>query len=145
MGWCSAGNVAKSPYRMTLDSKAETLLGKFPCPFPCPLLTIILLSIFVPFLVQCWLLFLFAYLILTWFMSQAFWNCWNLLSFIGVETSHRRGIEKRSVIDVVTSIINGVATGMNFLQLWGEERALRFRTGTTSLWFNHNTCLMKPE
>ncbi|XP_024856669.1 trophoblast Kunitz domain protein 1 [Bos indicus x Bos taurus] len=29
----------------------------------------------------------------------------------GVETSHRRGVEKRSVIDVVTSIINGVATG----------------------------------
>ncbi|XDB56808.1 hypothetical protein AB1E18_010269 [Capra hircus] len=29
----------------------------------------------------------------------------------GVETSHRRGLEKRSVIDVVTSIINGVATG----------------------------------
>ena len=66
-------------------------------------------------------------------MSQAFWNCWNLLSFIGVETSHRRGIEKRSVIDVVTSIIDGVATGMNFLQLWGEERALRLRTGTTGL------------
>ncbi|XP_070656775.1 trophoblast Kunitz domain protein 1 [Bos indicus] len=29
----------------------------------------------------------------------------------GVETSHRRGVEKRSVVDVVTSIINGVATG----------------------------------
>ena len=47
-----------------------------------------------------------------------------LHSYIGVETSHRRGPEKRSVIDVVTSIIDGVATGVNFLQLWGEERAL---------------------
>ena len=44
--------------------------------------------------------------------------------FIGVETIHRRGPEKRSVIDVVASIIDGVATGVNFLQLWGEERVL---------------------
>ena len=78
------------------------------CSFPSPVLTTIL----------------FAYLILTWFMSQTSWNCWNLLSFIGVETSHGRGPEKRSVIDVVTSIIDGVATGVNFLQLWGEERVL---------------------
>ena len=53
--------------------------------------------------------------------------------FIGVETSHRRGLEKRSVIDVVTSIIDGVATGENFLQLWGDKRAPRLRTGTTGL------------
>ena len=64
-------------------------------------------------------------------MSQASSNCWNLLSFIGVETSHRKGLEKRSVIDVVTGIMDGVATGENFLELWGEERALRLRTGTT--------------
>ncbi|KAM9683369.1 trophoblast Kunitz domain protein 1-like [Dama dama] len=34
----------------------------------------------------------------------------------GVETSHRRGLEKRSVIDVVTSIIDGVATGTKIVQ-----------------------------
>nr|CAI9712775.1 unnamed protein product [Rangifer tarandus platyrhynchus] len=35
---------------------------------------------------------------------------------IGVETSHRRGLEKRSVIDVVTSIIDGVATGTKIVK-----------------------------
>ncbi|XP_043738771.1 trophoblast Kunitz domain protein 1 [Cervus elaphus] len=34
----------------------------------------------------------------------------------GVETSHRRGLEKRSVIDVVTSIIDGVATGTKIVK-----------------------------
>uniref|UniRef100_A0A452G0E3 BPTI/Kunitz inhibitor domain-containing protein n=1 Tax=Capra hircus TaxID=9925 RepID=A0A452G0E3_CAPHI len=34
----------------------------------------------------------------------------------GVETSHRRGPVKRSVIDVVTSIINGVATGTKIVE-----------------------------
>ncbi|XP_044783534.2 trophoblast Kunitz domain protein 1 isoform X2 [Bubalus bubalis] len=34
----------------------------------------------------------------------------------GVETSHRRGPEKRSVIDVVTSIIDGVATGTKIVK-----------------------------
>ncbi|XP_027414009.1 trophoblast Kunitz domain protein 1-like [Bos indicus x Bos taurus] len=34
----------------------------------------------------------------------------------GVETSHRRGLQKRSVIDVVTSIINGVATGTKIVK-----------------------------
>ncbi|ELR47121.1 hypothetical protein M91_03957, partial [Bos mutus] len=34
----------------------------------------------------------------------------------GVETSHRRGVEKRSVIDVVTSIINGVATDTKIVE-----------------------------
>ncbi|XP_005688766.2 PREDICTED: trophoblast Kunitz domain protein 1 [Capra hircus] len=34
----------------------------------------------------------------------------------GLETSHRRGLEKRSVIDVVTSIINGVATGTKIIE-----------------------------
>ena len=48
-----------------------------------------------------------------------------------METSQRKGLEKRSVIDVVTGIMDGVATGENFLELWGEERALRLRTGTT--------------
>ncbi|KAM9683368.1 trophoblast Kunitz domain protein 1-like [Dama dama] len=34
----------------------------------------------------------------------------------GVETSQRKGLEKRSVIDVVTSIIDGVATGTKIVQ-----------------------------
>uniref|UniRef100_A0A452GB12 BPTI/Kunitz inhibitor domain-containing protein n=1 Tax=Capra hircus TaxID=9925 RepID=A0A452GB12_CAPHI len=46
----------------------------------------------------------------------------------GLETSHRRGPEKRSTKNTIKSIIRGVSTGVNFLQLWGEERALRLRT-----------------
>ena len=80
---------------------------------PCPLLTTIS----------------FAYFILTCFMPQACWNYWNFLSFIGLETSHRRGPEKRSVIDVATSIIDGIDTGVNFLLLWGRKRALKWRLG----------------
>ncbi|XDB56809.1 hypothetical protein AB1E18_010270 [Capra hircus] len=34
----------------------------------------------------------------------------------GLETSHRRGPEKRSVIDVVSGIINGVATGTKIIE-----------------------------
>ena len=104
-----------------------------------------LLSIFTPSLVHCWLPFYLHIWSLAWFMSQASWNCWNLLSFIGVETSHRLGPEKHSAIDVVKNIIDGVITGLNFLYLWGEERALRLRTGTTGQWFYQNTCLVKPQ
>ena len=98
-----------------------------------------LLSIFIPSLVHCWLLFYLHIWSLAWFLSQASWNCWNLLSFIGVETSHQLGPEKRSVIDVVKNIIDSVITGLNFLHLWGEERALRLRTGATGPWFNQNS------
>ena len=77
-------------------------------------------------------------------MSQASWNCWNLLLFIGVETSRRRGPEKRSVIDVVTSIIDGVATGVNFLQLWGEERVLIWEQAPLPYEFNQKAYLKKP-
>uniref|UniRef100_A0A8B9XPL3 BPTI/Kunitz inhibitor domain-containing protein n=1 Tax=Bos mutus grunniens TaxID=30521 RepID=A0A8B9XPL3_BOSMU len=49
----------------------------------------------------------------------------------GLETSHRRGPKKHSTKDMIKNIIRGVATGANFLQLRGEERALRLRTGAT--------------
>ena len=82
---------------------------------------------------------------LSWCMSPASWNSWNLLSFIGLETSHRRGPEKRSIIDVISHVIDGVVKGLNFFHLWGEERALGLRTITTGQQFNQYACLVKPQ
>ncbi|KAM9683367.1 trophoblast Kunitz domain protein 1-like [Dama dama] len=48
----------------------------------------------------------------------------------GVETSHKRVLEKRSVVHVVKSILGGVIKGLIFLYFWGEERALIFGTST---------------
>uniref|UniRef100_A0A8C6CSQ4 BPTI/Kunitz inhibitor domain-containing protein n=1 Tax=Moschus moschiferus TaxID=68415 RepID=A0A8C6CSQ4_MOSMO len=42
----------------------------------------------------------------------------------GLETSHRRRLEKRSVIDLVSVFIDAVVTGLNFSHLWGEERMM---------------------
>ena len=81
----------------------------------------------------------------SWFMGQASWNSWNLLSFIGLETSHGRRLEKRSVIDLISVFIDAVVTGLNFLHLWGEERTLRLRTVTTGQWFSQYPCLVKPQ
>ena len=39
----------------------------------------------------------------------------DLLSFLGVETIHKRGIEKRSVLPVVKGILGGVLKGLFFL------------------------------
>ena len=62
-------------------------------------------------------------------MDQASCNSLALLSFLGLETSHKEGIEKRSVLPVVTGILGGVLKGLFFLHLWGEDRALRLGTG----------------
>ena len=77
-------------------------------------------------------------------MGQASLNSWNLLSFIGLETSHRRGPEKRSTKDMIKNIIRGMATGVNFLQLWGEERVLIWEQAPLSYEFNQNAYLKKP-
>ena len=82
---------------------------------------------------------------LSWFMGQASLNSWNLLSFIGLETSHGRRLEKRSVTDLISAFMDAVVIGLNFLHLWGEERALRLRTVTTGQWFSQYTCLVKPQ
>ena len=55
----------------------------------------------------------------------------DLLSFLGVETIHKQGIEKRSVLPVVKGILGGVLKGLFFLYFWGEERTLRVGTVLT--------------
>ncbi|KAB0337812.1 hypothetical protein FD754_024969 [Muntiacus muntjak] len=50
---------------------------------------------------------------------------------ICVETSHKPGLEKRSVKKVIKSILGGVIKGLFFLHLWGEDRALRLGTVPT--------------
>ena len=57
-------NKKHSPVWLPSGTKADTVLVKSPGPFPCPLLTIILLYIFVSCLVHCWLFFYSPYLIL---------------------------------------------------------------------------------
>ena len=78
-------------------------------------------------------------------MSPASWNSWNLLYFIGLETSHRRAPEKRSIIDVIRNVIDGVVKGLNFFHLWGEGQALGLRTITTGQGFSQYACLVKPQ
>ena len=135
---CAAGNCKKEPSVGWPMDQGWDNIRKVSRPFPmspffffsCLLLTIV----HSPYLISPLSTvdtILFAYFILTCFMPQACWNCWNLLSFIGLETGHRRGPEKRSVIDVATSIIDGIDTGVNFLLLWGKKRALKLRTGPT--------------
>ena len=41
-----------------------------------------------------------------------------------METSHKHGLEKRSVKKVFKKILGGVIKGLFFRFLWGEERAL---------------------
>ncbi|KAB0338294.1 hypothetical protein FD755_025288 [Muntiacus reevesi] len=48
-----------------------------------------------------------------------------------VETNHKHGLEKRSVLPVVKGILGGVLKGLFFLHLWGEDRALRLGTVPT--------------
>ena len=55
----------------------------------------------------------------------------DLLSFLGVETSHKQRLEKRSVKKVFKKILGGVIKGLFFRFLWGEERALRLGTVLT--------------
>ena len=57
-------NKKHSPMWLPSGTKADTVLVKSPGPFPCLLLTIILLYIFVSCLVHCWLFFYSPYLIL---------------------------------------------------------------------------------
>ena len=57
---------------------------------------------------------------------------WNFLFFIDVETSHKRVLEKRSVVHVVKSVLGGVIKGLIFLYFGGEERAPIF--GTSNHW-----------
>ena len=64
-------------------------------------------------------------------MDQASCNSLDLLSFLGVETSHKQGIEKRSVLPVVKGILGGVLKGLFFVHLWGEDRAPRLGPGPT--------------
>ena len=146
--WISRGTAEKTrnttPCGFAPVTKADTMLVESLGPFLCPLLTIILLYIFVLSLVHFYY-FVMHIWSLSWCMDQDSWNSWNLLSFIGLETSHRRRLEKRSLIDLVSVFIDAVATGLNFLNLWGEERALRLRTVTTGQWFSHYICLVKPQ
>ena len=115
--------------RLTLDTKAETLLGKSPVPFPCPVLT----TVYYPYL---FLRPLFTTILLCIFdPCFSSWTrppeIWNFLSFIGVETSQKRVLEKRSVVHVVKSILGGVIKGLIFLYFWGEKTALIWGTVTT--------------
>ena len=65
------------------------------------------------------------------FWAQNSRNSWNLLSFIGLETNHTRELEKRSVVNVIKSVLGGVITGLSFLHIWGKDRALRLGTVPT--------------
>ena len=125
-------------------TKADTTLEKSPGPFLCPVLTI-LLSILSSSLSTVDYYFIMHIWCLSCCMSPASWNSWNLLSFIGLETSHRRAPEKRSIIDVIRNVIGGVVKGLNFFHLWGEGRALGLRTITTGQGFNQYACLVKPQ
>lgn len=101
-----------------------------------------------PYLISslsCWLLFHLHISSLLASCPRLAETIKDFLSFIGLETSHRRGPEKRSVIDVATSIIDGIDTGVNFLLLWGRKRALKWRLGPIGYWFNQNACLVKPQ
>lgn len=111
-----------------LGTKAETVLVKSPGPFPFPFhyyffihicfsaLSTVDYSFYSPYLDPC----------LVWRPRSL--KLSEFPFFIGLETSHRRGPEKHSTKNTIKSIIRGMFTGVNFLQLWGEERALRLRT-----------------
>ncbi|KAJ1076389.1 hypothetical protein K5549_002429 [Capra hircus] len=49
----------------------------------------------------------------------------------GLETNHTRELEKRSVVNVIKSVLGGVITGLSFLHIWGKDRALRLGTVPT--------------
>ena len=119
-------------------------ISKVSRPSPLSSFDYYLIIHIVPFLVHCWLTLLCIWS-LSWCMGQASWNSWNLLSFIGLETSHRRGPEKRSIIDVISHVIDDVVKGLNFFHLWGEGRALGLRTITTGQQLNQYACLVKPQ
>ena len=62
-----------------------------------------------------------------------------------MKTSHKHGLEKRSVREVFKKILGGVIKGLFFLYLWWEEKALRLGTVLTGQWFNQNTRLVKLQ
>ena len=61
---------------LSRGTEAGKIWVKSPGPFICPLLTIILLFIYLTYIWS-----------LSWFMVQASWNSWNLLSLIDHETT----------------------------------------------------------
>ena len=67
--------------------------------------------------------YFYPYLIIVLVHGPGLLQLLDLLSFLGVETIHKQGIEKRAVLPVVKGILGGVLKGLFFLYLWGEERA----------------------
>ena len=129
-----AGRASNSPCVVGCGIKADTALLKSPGPFPC-------------------LFFDCYYLIHVWslpcFMDQASWNSWNLLSFIGHVMTSRAQLKNHTVEESPTFntqqlILSEKNKGLYFLCLWGEERAPRLRSVTTSQWPVANDSINKP-
>ena len=80
------------------------------------------LSKFFPSFVHCWWLFYYLYLIVVLVHGPGFLQLLDLLSFLGVETMHKQGIEKRSVFPVVKGILGGVLKGLCSSCSSGERR-----------------------
>ena len=89
--------------------KADIILAKSPGLFPCPLLTIILLSMFDRFLIH----------------GPKLMKMLEFLSFIVAELFKGMGF------DEIKGLAQTMSKGLNFLYLWGEGRDLRLRLVTT--------------
>ena len=54
-------------------------------------------------------------------MDQDSWNFWNLFSLIGLVMISGKQLEKRSVKELPTAVLQEENKGLYFLHLWGEQ------------------------
>ena len=94
----------------------------------------------------CYLIYVCSF---SYFMDQASWNSWNLLSFIGHVTVSgakykNHTAEESPTLNIQQLILSEKNKGLYFPYLWGEERALRLGAVTTGQWPAANDSVNKP-